>query len=116
MNPSPEDLAKSNNGENQRDWLLDPARKPREILRFMRAHPKETHTAYIAESALEIRLSEIMETYTRQLIWLNCILAFLTIGLLAVAVRDVVIPNNTLFKIEGAQATNNAHQVTPKTK
>jgi hypothetical protein len=43
-------------------------------------------------------------------------LAFLTIGLLAVAVRDVVIPNNTLFKIEGAQATNNAHQVTPKTK
>ena len=113
MSPSPEDIAKSSNGEQQRDWLLDPVWKPREILRFMRAHPKETHATYIAESALEVRLAEIIVAYTRWLICLTIVLAVLTVGLLAGAMHEVRFPKNAPLKIERNQTTNDHHVATP---
>ena len=113
MNQTPEEMAMSSNGPEKTEWLLEPSRKPRDILRFMRASPKDGHSAYVAESALEVRLAEIIEAYTRWLICLTIALAILTVGLLAVAAHDVCFPKNAPLKEERTQTTNDHHVATP---
>jgi hypothetical protein len=89
MPETPEEIAKSSNGPKQTTWLMDPKRSPREILGFMAVYPRDSHLAYIAESALEVQISEqhlkaaeILEHYTRTLIRLQWATIGLTVALL----------------------------------
>ena len=93
MPKTPEEIAKSSNGPEQTVWLMDPKRSPREILTFMSVYPRASHLAYIAESALDVRISEehlksaeILEHYTRTLVRLQWALIWLTVALLILTI------------------------------
>ena len=92
--PTPEEIAGSSNGPEVQAYLLNPSRTPREILRFIKAAPKEAHDTHLATHALKVRISEEqsesaekMERQTRQLVFLTWALLVVIFVLLVYTVR-----------------------------
>jgi len=82
MQKSPEEIANSPSAPERHQWLLDPSRKLRELLRFQTAAVRERHDAHLATHVLFVRIAEISEISTRRIIWLTWGLFGLTAGLL----------------------------------
>jgi hypothetical protein len=83
---TPLEIAKAPKAE-QKEWLLYPKRKPRDILLFDRITSEYTDIHELSHRALQNRLSEIAEKQTRAIIFLTVILTILTAALAIQAIH-----------------------------
>jgi hypothetical protein len=98
---SPEEMANTATAEEKTQWLFDPARTPREIVRFLNC-PAGNQFHQLARAVLEVRISEIaeasslrLEAQTKQLVYLTYALAALTLGLLIFTIALYVCEQRT---------------------
>jgi hypothetical protein len=83
---TPQEIANASKAE-QKNWLLCPKRKPRDILLFDRLTSEYTDIHELSQRALQVRLSEIAENQTRAIIFLTIILLILTAALAIQAIH-----------------------------
>jgi hypothetical protein len=90
---TPEEMAVSSDSPKVHSWLFEQTRTPREILRFIRDSPKESHETHLAIHALAVRISEEqaksaekVERQTNKLIWLTWGIFGLTFALLLLTI------------------------------
>ena len=83
---TPQEIANASKAD-QKDWLLCPKRKTRDILLFDRITSEYTDIHDLSQRALQVRLSEIAEKQTRWIIILTFILIVLTAALAMQAIH-----------------------------
>jgi hypothetical protein len=95
MQMSPREAAELDNALKKREWILDSARTPRELLEFEAISRQQLGWtgADLVAKALTVRISEIadasslrLERHTVKLVYLTYALAALTLALLMVEV------------------------------
>lgn len=103
----PVSLPPENNFVEMTKWLVEPSRKPRDILRLIKEYSPIGYMAHLATNALNVRLSEIAEEsaakmeqqtarlvdytvqltrFTQGLFWLTMTLALLAVIQICIAI------------------------------
>ncbi len=83
---NPIDLPPASDGLAKNKWLMDQARKPRDVLRFIELNPSGDHYVRLAAHVLNVRISEIDEISTKRIVRLTWALVALTAALLVFTV------------------------------
>jgi hypothetical protein len=55
---TPEEMAASGHAPKQQEWLIDPNRTPREILRFIKTQAKDSHQFQFGAHAMTVCIAE----------------------------------------------------------